>query len=239
MKSNYELSVVIPAYNERKNLPYIIREYKDTKKNVRFQLVIVDNGSRDGTAEYLKEITKKKGNEFIKVVTVQNNIGYGHGIHQGLLQCDADTVGWSHGDMQSPPVDTFKAYELYKKSGGNKVLVKGHRIGRPRLPLFVANCLTLYSSVLLLTKFDDINGQPKIFDKGLLKSFSMPPKDFSYDLYVQYKALQQGYEVHHFIVYFLSRAHGISKAGVNFRKKAPVIKQYAIDVLKMGMKKIR
>ena len=114
MKEEYELSIVIPAYNELESLPYLLEDYHEEKKNVKFQLVIVDNGSTDGTAEYLKKECSKKENKFIKVVTVERNIGYGHGIHQGLMACDANVVGWSHGDLQCDPNDVFRGYKIFK-----------------------------------------------------------------------------------------------------------------------------
>lgn len=239
MATNYELSIAIPAYNERENLPSLIREYRKAKKDVRFQLVIVDNGSSDGTAEFLKRVVKKKGNSFIKAVTVKKNIGYGYGILQGLLSCDADVIGWSHADMQCPPEDVFRGYKLYMKQAGN-VLVKGHRVGRSWKHRVFTYGLQHFASTVLLRWFDDINGQPKIFNRKLLETFRNPPLKFSFDLYVQYKAKQVGYKVVPFTVNYLRRVHGESKGGdVSIRKKIPLVKQFVIDVAKMRIRKIR
>lgn len=235
-----ELSIVVPAYNECLNLPLVIDAYKRAKKGVRFQLVIVDNGSSDGTAEYLETaLKKKKTNSFIKVVTVTKNIGYGYGIYQGLLNCDAEAIGWSHADMQCPAEDVFKGYELLRKQTGN-VLVKGHRVGRHWNPMILTKGLEFYASALLLKRLDDINGQPKLFDRALLETFHNPPLGFTFDLYVQYKALKKGHTVVPFGVHFLERARGVSKGGeLPLLKKMPVIRQFLIDVAKMRVGKIR
>ena len=56
MEIPYELLIVLPAYNEENNLPHRILGYKKAKWDVRFQLVIVNNGPTDGTAKYQGEV---------------------------------------------------------------------------------------------------------------------------------------------------------------------------------------
>ena len=59
MSPKYELSIVVPAYNEVKSLPILIKQYKELKNKIRFQLIIVNNGSNDNTKNFLlKEIRK-------------------------------------------------------------------------------------------------------------------------------------------------------------------------------------
>lgn len=235
MATTYELSIAIPAYNERRNLPDLIKAYRGLKNGIRFQMVIVDNGSSDGTAEYLKDVLKKKENSWIKVVTVKKNIGYGYGLYQGLLGCDADAIGWSHADLQNPPEDVFKAYALYRQHGG-KAFVKGHRVGRHWKPTLFSNGLGLVAQAILMRRLDDINGQPKVFNRELLATFQEPPHGFTFDLYVQYKAVQNGYKVVPFYVEFLRRLHGESKGGeVNLWKKLPIIKAYLVGAAKMRL----
>lgn len=232
-ENKYELSAVIPAYNEAKSLPLLIEEYKKAKNNIKFQLVIVDNGSSDGTREYLAEEIKKKENKFIKVVAIEKNIGYGNGIHQGLKNCDAEIISWSHADMQCSPEDIFKGYELYKTLNNPFILVKGHRIDRDKKSLILTYGLAVYSFIILLKFFNDINGQPKIFSKDLFAKFQNPPKGFSYDLYVQYIALKNKYKVYSFKVFFKKRIFGISKWAYSTISKFSTIKSFLIDVIRM------
>ncbi|MAE13600.1 glycosyl transferase family 2 [Candidatus Woesearchaeota archaeon] len=239
MESTYELSIVVPAYNEAKSLPSLIERYSKAKANIPFQLVIVDNGSRDETADYLKKETKKKQNGFIKIVTVKKNIGYGYGIHQGLKACDGRLIGWSHADLQCSPEDVFKGYNLFRKINKRKTLIKGNRKGRDWKPLVLTYGLSTYASLILLHIFDDINGQPKIFPRELLQTMKRPPLGFSYDLYIQYKALQKGYKVRSFTVVFEQRMHGISKWAHSIYSKLSTIRSFFADVLRMRIGKIR
>ncbi|MBW2968070.1 glycosyltransferase family 2 protein [Candidatus Woesearchaeota archaeon] len=238
-KKRFELSIAVPAYNEKKNLPVLIRKYREAKRDVRFQLVIVDNGSSDGTAEFLAREIKKKDNRFIKVATVKKNIGYGYGINQGLKACDADIIGFSHADMQCDPKDVFRAYRLYrklaKKHRNLKILVKGHRTGRYWKQMVLSRGLQAFSTLVLMRMLNDINGQPKIFPRRLFDTFKRPPLEFSYDIYVQYKAKKNGYVVYPFKVDFRQRLHGHSKwdIGKTLFSKWGVIKKLMKDVIEM------
>lgn len=233
MNQKYELAITVPAYNEAKGLPELIAQYRAAKKNVAFQLVLVDNGSTDETQKVLKKEMSKPENSFVSTVYVKNNIGYGNGIHQGLRACNAPVIGWSHADHQCSPKDVFKGYNMYKKSATKKVLVKGHRIRRDWKSLILTYGFAIYSSLILHYIFDDINGQPKIFSRKLFETFRHPPKGFSYDIFVQYRAKRAGFKVKPFYVSFEKRIFGMSKWAYSVLSKTNTIKQFVIDVIKI------
>lgn len=232
----YALSIVVPSYNEVKSLPSLIKRYNAARKNVNFQLVIVDNGSSDGTDKYLKKAVKV--HKWIKITRVNKNIGYGNGIHIGLNCCDGDIIGWSHADLQCPPEDVFRGYRLYKRIS-KKAFVKGYRRGRNWKSLILTYGFAIYSSLVLLSFFDDINGQPKIFHRDLLKTFKNPPKGFSYDLYAQYKAIRNNYKVYSFPVIFKDREFGLSKWAYSIFSKLATIRGFLKDAVKMRLGIIR
>ena len=236
----YEFSLVIPAYNEVKNLPYILNEYAKEKKNIKFQLVVVNNGSSDSTEEYLKKIKKIKRYNFVRVVKIKKNIGYGYGIYQGLINTDTPVVGWTHADLQTPTKDPFRAYSIYKKleARGIKAFVKGHRKKRSFFAKIISQGLQFYSTIILLKLFDDINGQPKIFNKDLLNKCNKPPLGFSFDTYVQYVALRNGYKVKSFKVDFVDRKHGVSSWANSLVSLFSTIKSFLKDIWHIRTQKI-
>lgn len=235
MQEEYEFSLVIPCYNEIESLPKLVEKYNIAKENCNFQLVIVDNGSNDGTYDYLQAEIKRPKNQFIKVVKVEKNIGYGYGIKKGLENCDANIVGWSHGDLQCSPEDVFKAYSIYLKLNNKKAFVKGQRKTRDWKELFLSYCLDLYTLFVLFRIFNDMNGQPKLFHRDLLKTFVRPPLGFTFDLYSQNKAYENGYFVHGFRVNYPKREFGLSKWAYSTFAKAKTIKAYFIDIIKIRL----
>ncbi len=85
-KRNYTMkkaSIITLTYNqlERATKPYIESLYKNTDEKL-FNLIIVDNGSTDGTVEYLKTLMKEKNN--LHVIFNAENKGYSKGNNQGI-----------------------------------------------------------------------------------------------------------------------------------------------------------
>lgn len=239
IKKRYELSIAIPCYNEVESLPLLLEAYRNAKKDLKFQLVIVDNGSNDGTWQYLNKEIKKPEKNFIKIIQINKNIGYGYGIQKGLENCDAEIIGWSHGDLQCSPEDVFKAYKIYQQYNNPKILIKGRRIGRDWKSVFRAYWLEIYATLVLWRIYDDINGQPKLFHHNLFLSFKNPPKESSYDLYVQNKALRLGYKVKSFEVLFPDREFGFSKWTYSTLAKISTIKGFFRDIIKIRVGKIK
>ncbi|HSW97746.1 MAG TPA: glycosyltransferase family 2 protein, partial [Candidatus Saccharimonadales bacterium] len=108
-----KLSIVVPFYNEEKNIPLVLDAYVKSKP-IPFELICVNNGSTDISAEVFTKITKEKKYAFVKVVTIKKNIGYGNGIMTGVKEAKGDVIAWTHADMQTDPQDVFRAYEKYE-----------------------------------------------------------------------------------------------------------------------------
>ena len=71
-----------------------------------------------------------------------------------------DVLAFTHADLQCDPYDVKKAYEIYRNSADKMVLVKGNRQGRFSI---LTSSFHLLAAALFFKRFDDINGQPKIF----------------------------------------------------------------------------
>ena len=122
------LSIVIPCYNEGRNIPRLINRINyiiDTCK-INLQFIIVNNGSSDNTKILLKKIIKSKYKKFYKIIFIKKNIGYGGGILKGIFSSTGRIIAWTHADMQTDPYDIIKAYKKYsKKILNGKMIVKG------------------------------------------------------------------------------------------------------------------
>ncbi len=217
MSKAVEFSIVIPAYNEASNLPALLARYREVWEDLPAELVIVDNGSTDGTKEVLEQELTRPELAFARVVTVNENRGYGHGIHSGLVSTTAEVVGFSHADMQTDPADLFRAFHRLRRSENpRKTIVKGQRAPRDFGAELITRGMSLVATLVLMRKLTDINAQPKIFHRGLLATLSNPPDGFPYDVYVLYRGLQAGFSIAKIPVVFGQRGHGESKWAADF-----------------------
>ncbi len=202
-------SLIIPCFNEEKNLPLIAEKLDRIGIPEDCEVLFVNNGSTDQSAEVFQTLSQSR--PWMKVLTLVHNEGYGNGIHQGLLKAQGNFLGWTHADMQTDPGDPFKALKILEDtSDPEKVLVKGLRQGRSFPDSFFTVGMSCFETLYLRRRLWDINAQPNVFSRSLLKHLSDAPKDFSYDLFVLYIAICRGFRILRFPVVFPPRVHGTS-----------------------------
>lgn len=217
-----ELSLIIPCYNEAKNLPTLVQRCAESLNQANIEVILVDNGSTDDTPTILPELIKPYS--FIRSVRVEKNQGYGFGILSGLKEGKGKYLAWTHADMQTDPADALRGLEIINKAPQDaKLLIKGQRYGRPFGDVFFTWGMGVFETLLLGTWLFDINAQPTIFPKSFFDSWQNPPHDFSLDLYTYYQAKKSGLTIQRFPVNFAKRLHGTSHWNINWRAKLKFI----------------
>ncbi|CAA6814253.1 MAG: glycosyl transferase, family 2 [uncultured Campylobacterales bacterium] len=220
-----KLSIVVPCYNEEKNIPLILEKFNSIIKRDDIEVVLVDNGSTDNSKAVISKQCIKYS--FVKVVSIEQNQGYGHGIVSGLENSCGEFIGYTHADMQTDPADIIKALNLIENQTNPKnCYVKGNRKGRPFFDQFFTIGMSLFESIYLRTKLWDINAQPNIFHNSFFDFVKETcPKDFSLDLYLLYMAQKRGLDVVRFDVVFPPRIHGTSSWNTGLASKYKFIKR--------------
>ena len=229
-----KLSIVVPCYNEEQNIPLILNRFGEIIERDDIEVILVDNGSTDNSAQVLKELLP--GYPFARTTKVEVNQGYGYGILQGLKECDGEYIGWTHADMQTDPADILKALAIIEDEKG-LVFVKGNRKGRPLFDVFFTVGMSLFETCYLHKKLYDINAQPNIFPKIFFDGWENPPYDFSLDLYALYMARAKNLKVIRFPVLFPKRIYGESKWNTGFKSKWKFIKrtiEFSVNLKKNG-----
>jgi len=223
-------SLVIPCYNEEKNIPLLLERCKVLAGYSDIEVILVDNGSTDSTAQVLQELLPQYPG--CRSVRVNANKGYGFGIVSGLRAAKGQLLGWTHADMQTDPYDFYRGLQLFE-SHGHDIFVKGRRYGRPWTDVLFTLGMSIFESVLLARSMWDINAQPTIFSRELFESWDSPPDDFSLDLYAYYQAKVRGLRIYRFPVRFGERANGVSHWNVNWAAKRKFIQRTISFSLKL------
>lgn len=119
-----KISIVIPCYFNEENIPVttarLLENEKIFPKDVAFEYVMVDDGSKDKTLDRLKEF-KAAHPQKVKVVKLTGNFGSYNAIYAGLLHSSGDCLVVISADLQDPPELILKMYDYWKK--GMKVVL--------------------------------------------------------------------------------------------------------------------
>jgi glycosyltransferase involved in cell wall biosynthesis len=220
-----KLSIIVPCYNESKNIPLILEKFNSVIKRDDIEVLLVNNGSTDNSEQILNELVPNY--KFARIVKVEINQGYGFGIASGLTAAKGEFIGYTHADMQTDPVDPIKALGIIEKEENPRnCFIKGDRKGRPLFDQFFTIGMSFFETVYLGKKLWDINAQPNIFHKSFFESIKDScPKDFSLDLYLLYMAQKKNLKIVRFDVIFPERIHGESSWNTGFSSKWKFIKR--------------
>jgi glycosyltransferase involved in cell wall biosynthesis len=226
--SNPELSIVVPCYNEEKNIPIIFEKFLRIVSDRNAEIILVNNGSTDKSEKVLTDLQGKFGSGKIRVVKIVKNEGYGYGILRGLSAGRGSVLAWTHADLQTDPEDVIKAYDLYKQSanGSGDIFVKGVRKNRKWIEAFFSWGMGVVSSIALNVTLTEINAQPKLFSRSFYEQYLMAngPFDFSLDLFAVYQA-KTHCQIIEMPVFFKKRIHGEAKGGGSFKTRIKLIKR--------------
>ena len=226
------LSVIIPCYNESENISVIFNKLSLFDNDV--EIVFVDNGSTDNTAERISDKVAEINRCNIKCVTVTTNIGYGHGIMSGVNSASGEVLSWTHADLQTDPSDVLEAYKKYTAHPRYPdCILMGRRVGRKFFDAMFTAGMSLLSTVLLRVPLSDVNAQPKGFHRNFLKKLPNPPRDFSLDLYLLYQARVHKYPILEHQVHFGKRLYGESKGGGTLKGKLKLIQRTWKYIMKL------
>jgi len=224
-----QFSLVIPCFNEEKNLSRLVDICLILVDRSDCEVIIVNNGSTDGSSEKLNKLLKPHKN--LRAIHIKENVGYGHGILTGLKDAKGEILGWTHADLQTDPLDCIEALSLFENN--EEIFVKGKRRGRSFVDNLFTICMAFFESILLKKMMWDINGQPTLFRKDFFTSWENPPEDFSLDLYSYYKAKIQNLKIKRISVMFGKRFSGVSSWNTGLKSRIKFTRRTVSYSLKM------
>ena len=223
----YVLSVILPCYNESSNIVGIISSIKSALQGRNdVEIILVDNGSTDSTPQVMEQALQGEHNKQFKTLRIEKNIGYGHGIMEGVRIASGEVIAWTHADLQTDPADVLEAYKIFVDHPEYpNCILKGRRVGRNPLDTLFTGGMSILSTLLLREHFSDVNAQPKMFHRNFLEKLTESPKDFSLDLYLLYQARAHKYQILEHHVNFEKRLYGESKGGGTLKGKLRLIQR--------------
>lgn len=203
------LSVVMPVYNERGTIDEIVARVLAVP--LRIELIVVDDGSTDGTRDRLVELQRERG--FVLLLQPRNQ-GKGAALRAGFDRVTGDVVVIQDADLEYSPEEYPELIELICQ--GRADVVYGSRfLGRHRVFLFthyVGNrLLTLVTNVLFNTILTDMETCYKAMRVDVLRSFRLRSDGFGIEPEITAKIFKRRYRVYEVPITYDGRGYDEGK----------------------------
>lgn len=109
-----DISIIIPCYNEEKNIKEVARKVKENLNNISHEIIFIDDGSKDSTLQEIKQIYQEQDN--INIISFSKNYGQDYAILAGLRNSNSKYVTIIDADMQQDPKYIVEMYNILEKN---------------------------------------------------------------------------------------------------------------------------
>lgn len=209
-----KLSIIIPCYNEIETIETIIKQVQDVNlEGIEKELVIVDDGSQDGTRDFLDTLREQ---DCFQIIFHEVNKGKGAALRTGFERATGDLMIVQDADLEYDPNEypkllkpilNGKADIVYgsRFAGGesHRVLYFWHSLGN--------KCLTLLSNMFTNLNLTDMEVCYKLFKREVIEAISLKEDRFGFEPEVTAKAAQKGFVFYEVGISYYGRTYSEGK----------------------------
>jgi glycosyltransferase involved in cell wall biosynthesis len=167
------ISVFFPAYNDALSISKLVHDAFEVLPALTndFEVIVINDGSRDHTAQVLSDLEERYGPRF-RVVTHEQNRGYGGALRSGFAASTKDLVFYTDGDGQ---YDVRELPKLAEQMSGDVGLVNGFKLERndPQHRVWIGSTYNAFARFLFRVKIRDIDCDFRLIRRKLLNEIDL------------------------------------------------------------------
>ncbi len=205
------LSLIVPAYNEAGTLPNVLRRLGDLE--VLHEIVVVDDGSTDGTAAVMREF---EGDEDVRLIQHPRNRGKGASLRTGFAVATGSIIVVQDADMEYDPADIPALIQPILDGHADVVYGSRLRGGRPQRAFLFTHLvgnrlLTLVTNVLFNTTISDMETGYKAMRREVVTGMTLRSDDFTIEPELTAKILKGGWRIYEVPIAYYGRTYAEGK----------------------------
>lgn len=205
------LSIIIPTYNEELNIKELIKRIHTnmTKNQVKYEIIVVDDFSEDGTLNIIRNLNGKYP---LKVIMKKGDKGKAQSLLEGFGKAKYSLVAMIDADLQYPPE---LLYDMLLKMKEYDIIVANRVVQNIQwYRKLLSRIYSKFFGKILLGLPYDIQSGMKVFKKRILNRIELNPTPWGFDYEFLYKAQNQGYQISQVPIQFDARKNG--KSNITF-----------------------
>ena len=211
-----KILVIIPTYNEMENIPNLLQ--KVLSKNDNIEILVVDDNSPDGTANFVEEQSKE--NDRIHLIKREKKMGLGTAYIAGFkyaIENNFDFVFEMDADFSHNPKDIprfLNEIENYDLIIGSRYKSGVNVVNWPMRRLFLSYFANIYTRIITGLPIKDATGGYKCFRAEVLKAINLDKvksNGYAFQIEMTFKAWKKGFRIKEIPIIFIDREKGTSK----------------------------
>ncbi|MCF7878259.1 MAG: polyprenol monophosphomannose synthase [Candidatus Omnitrophica bacterium] len=211
-----KILIIIPTYNEKDNIAPLLKKINDS--GLKADILVIDGGSLDGTAQTVEELQKKYLN--LALIKRNSKVGLGSAYKRGFsraLGSNIDLVVQMDADLSHSPSDILpmlKYIPEYDLVVGSRYAPGGGVANWPLFRFSLSRMANLFSKILLRIPISDLTSGFKIIKREILEAIefnTIKSKGYAFQMEVTLRAYDKGFSIKEYPIIFKGREKEKSK----------------------------
>ena len=209
---DYEVSIIIPIYNELNLLDSLCTKIKNNFKNIKTKFIFIDDGSEDGSTEWLKSnLEKFFSKEDCELIISPKNYGKGHAVNTGIKRTKGKYTIFLDSDLEYEPKDLIEMYNIMLSNNEIEVLYGSRNLGsKVRLRRYFLNGIavklnTLIFNFLFNQSLSDLHTGSKVIKNSLLKKLNINTNGFGLEIVISSEIAKRNIKIYEYGISYYER----------------------------------
>tara|TARA_B110000263_G_scaffold250113_1_gene270592 strand:- start:2291 stop:3328 length:1038 start_codon:yes stop_codon:yes gene_type:complete len=211
LKSKKKLSILIPVYNEINFLKLFSSKLSNVFKNTNAEYIFIDDGSTDGSKEWLNDYVNNSPLE-LQLIDLKKNYGKGHALHEGIKIAQGDYLLFQDADLELDPKDSLEMYNIILNDQsiscvfGSRYLSGKLKRNKNYLNEFFGKMNSFIFNLLFKESLSDIHCGSKIVSKKIIDQLDLSIKDFGFEIDIAAQISKLNYDIYEYGISYFARS---------------------------------